>query len=203
MRLDVSTAGLDRAPAREGTRDQIIRTSAALFADRGYHGTGLTEILQAVGIGKGGFYHHISSKSALLLEIMLEPIDKVLASGGVILESEDSPRQQVVRLGQELGKGIAGDLTGWTVFLREYSALDPLNRSLVLDRRKNYLDQWRHVLHLGVRTGDFREIDLAFVESILGLFVYTFVWDGKETRHDLLTESVMTVLLHGVCTKAE
>lgn len=198
----MSTSGLDRAPARESTRDQIIRTSAALFADQGYHGTGLTEILLAVGIGKGGFYHHISSKSALLLEIMLEPIDKILASSKVILESDDSPKLQVVRLGQELGEAIEGDLAGWTVFLREYSALDPLNRTLVLDRRQSYLDQWRHVLQLGVRTGDFREVDLAFVESIFGLFVYTFVWDSKQTRHGLLTESVMTVLLNGVCITA-
>lgn len=195
----MSTSRFDRAPAREDTRDRIIRTSAALFADQGYHGTGLTEILQAVGIGKGGFYHHISSKSALLLEIMIEPIDNVLASSKVILESDDSPKQQVACLGQELGQAIDGNLSGWTVFLREYSALDPLNRGLVLDRRQSYLDHWRHVLRLGVGTGDFRELDLAFVESILGLFVYTFVWDGKQTRHGLLTESVMTVLFHGVC----
>ncbi len=40
------------------TRERLIITSAGLFRDKGFHGTGLTEILKASGLPKGSLYHH-------------------------------------------------------------------------------------------------------------------------------------------------
>jgi len=39
-------------------RQQLIETAARLFQSRGYHGTGLTLILEESGAPKGSFYHH-------------------------------------------------------------------------------------------------------------------------------------------------
>jgi AcrR family transcriptional regulator len=181
-----------------GTRDRIVRAAAGLFAARGYHGTGMTELLNAVGVGKGGFYHHISSKEELLLEIMLQPIDRVLAtSASILLAHGTDPRQALEALGKDLGEAMANDLDSWTVFLREYSALSPDGKSLVLARRKQYLDRWRGVLQEGASAGVFRQLNLAFVDSILGLFIYTHLWNHHQDAEQL-TESVMSVLLHGV-----
>ena len=36
-------------------RTRIVQLSAELFAVRGYHGTGLADLLQAVGVARGGF----------------------------------------------------------------------------------------------------------------------------------------------------
>jgi TetR/AcrR family transcriptional repressor of lmrAB and yxaGH operons len=40
------------------TRERLITTAAALFREKGYHGTGLSEILAKANAPKGSLYHH-------------------------------------------------------------------------------------------------------------------------------------------------
>ena len=49
------------------TRRRILDVAAEAFADRGYAGTSLNDVLRASGVTKGGFYFHFPSKEALAL----------------------------------------------------------------------------------------------------------------------------------------
>jgi AcrR family transcriptional regulator len=49
------------------TRRRILEVAAQAFADRGYAGTSLSDVLRASGVTKGGFYFHFPSKEALAL----------------------------------------------------------------------------------------------------------------------------------------
>jgi AcrR family transcriptional regulator len=49
------------------TRRRILEVAAEAFAERGYVGTSLSEVLKASGVTKGGFYFHFPSKEALAL----------------------------------------------------------------------------------------------------------------------------------------
>ena len=49
------------------TRRRILEVAAQAFADRGYVGTSLSDLLKASGVTKGGFYFHFPSKEALAL----------------------------------------------------------------------------------------------------------------------------------------
>ena len=40
------------------TRERLVITAATIFRQKGYHGTGLTEILEAANAPKGSLYHH-------------------------------------------------------------------------------------------------------------------------------------------------
>lgn len=49
----------ERKPAtRRPTRERLIRSAVYHFQQMGYHGTGITAILQRAGAPKGSFYHH-------------------------------------------------------------------------------------------------------------------------------------------------
>ena len=50
-------------------RDSILRTAERLFFEKGYDETSIQDILDALSISKGGFYHYFESKIALLEEI--------------------------------------------------------------------------------------------------------------------------------------
>lgn len=50
-------------------KDAILNTAQQLFFERGYEETSIQDILDALGISKGGFYHYFDSKGALLEEI--------------------------------------------------------------------------------------------------------------------------------------
>ena len=49
------------------TRRRILEVAAEAFAERGYAGTSLNDVLKASGVTKGGFYFHFPSKEALAL----------------------------------------------------------------------------------------------------------------------------------------
>src|SRR5207247_4539171 len=53
-------------------RDELTRQAARLFAERGYHGTSMGDLAQAMGVQKGSLYAHTPSKQDLLLETMRE-----------------------------------------------------------------------------------------------------------------------------------
>lgn len=45
----------------EPRREEIIDRAAVLFAEKGYAATGVNEICEAVGLGKGALYYYIGS----------------------------------------------------------------------------------------------------------------------------------------------
>jgi AcrR family transcriptional regulator len=49
------------------TRRRVLDVAAEAFAERGYTGTSLNDVLKASGLTKGGFYFHFPSKEALAL----------------------------------------------------------------------------------------------------------------------------------------
>jgi TetR/AcrR family transcriptional repressor of nem operon len=50
------------------TRERIVRETAPLLNRTGFLSTPLAEILQAIGLEKGGFYHHFACKEDLAVE---------------------------------------------------------------------------------------------------------------------------------------
>lgn len=57
---------------RESRRAHILRTALAVFAERGYHQTRISDIIAAAGIARGTFYLYFQSKSAIFLELLDE-----------------------------------------------------------------------------------------------------------------------------------
>src|SRR5207245_2466909 len=67
-----------RSAKWEARRKAIVDTSARVFARRGYHATGITELCTANDLGKGGLYYYIGSKEELLAAIHDPVMDEVL-----------------------------------------------------------------------------------------------------------------------------
>ena len=78
--------------ANRETRDRLVRTGFDLFFERGYNGTGVSEIVGAIGVPKGSFYHYFASKDALACEVIADYSENgstrlsqlVLASGSPV-----------------------------------------------------------------------------------------------------------------------
>ena len=52
------------ATPRPDTRAQLIRAGVAVLTEKGYSAVGIDEVLRAVQVPKGSFYHYFSSKEA-------------------------------------------------------------------------------------------------------------------------------------------
>ena len=54
----------------EDTRHRILEVASAHFAERGYAGTSLNDLIRETGLTKGGFYFHFDSKASLALDVV-------------------------------------------------------------------------------------------------------------------------------------
>ena len=51
-------------------KSELTRQAARLFAEKGYHGTSIGDLAEAMGVQKGSVYAHIESKQDLLYEVV-------------------------------------------------------------------------------------------------------------------------------------
>lgn len=72
------------APARTDTRARILEVAAELFATKGYAGTSVRDISEALGVTKAALYYHFASKEEILTEMLAFPLGRIreaLAAG--------------------------------------------------------------------------------------------------------------------------
>src|SRR3954452_11488216 len=83
----MTTATRPRGPyaKTEARRAEILRTALESFAVRGFQGSSLREIADAVGLSQAGVLHHFSSKEALLAAVLAEKdVASVVHAGGAV-----------------------------------------------------------------------------------------------------------------------
>src|SRR3546814_20358368 len=83
-------------------REAIVDTSAQVFARQGYHATGIVELCDANGLGKGAFYHYIGSQEELLAAIHDRVMDEVMLGAERVAEAGGTPSEQRMMLGTDL-----------------------------------------------------------------------------------------------------
>lgn len=58
-------------------RSQILTAALSVFAERGYHGTGVADIIRAARVARGTFYLYFASKRALFDQVLDDLLDEV------------------------------------------------------------------------------------------------------------------------------
>jgi TetR/AcrR family transcriptional regulator, cholesterol catabolism regulator len=166
-----------RNPKWEARRQAIVDTSAQVFAQRGYHATGLTELCAANGLGKGALYHYIRSKEELLAAIHDRVMDEVMAGADRVAAAGGSPAAQLAMLGDELLDVIHRYPDHVWVFLHEFPALTGERAEQFRVRRRAYERQVEAVLRAGIDAGEFRAVDPRLTAlAWLGMHNYTYLW---------------------------
>ncbi len=170
-------------------REAIVDTSAHVFARQGYHGTGMTELCEANGLGKGAFYHYIGSKEELLAAIHDRVMDEVLLGAARVEAAGGSPSEQLTMLGDELLDVIYRYPDHVWVFLHEFPALTAERAEQFRVRRRQYERRVEAVLQAGIDSGEFRDVDPRLTAlAWLGMHNYTYLWlkpDGRLTARDV------------------
>ncbi|MEN0104088.1 MAG: helix-turn-helix domain-containing protein [Curtobacterium sp.] len=65
----MSNATSTRRPGSE-TRAEILRVALELFTSRGYEGTSIRDIAEALGVTKSSLYYHFASKEAIIRALL-------------------------------------------------------------------------------------------------------------------------------------
>jgi len=173
----------------EARRDAIVDTSAHVFAQRGYHATGIAELCEVNGFGKGAFYYYIGSKEELLAAIHDRVMDEVMLGADRVAAKGGTPSEQLTMLGDELLDVIHRYPDHVWVFLHEFPALTDERAEKFRLRRRDYERRVEAILHAGIESGDFRDIDPRLATlAWLGMHNYTYLWlkaGGRVSARDV------------------
>lgn len=122
------------------SRQEILRTAARLFQQRGYDATSMNDVAAALKLSKGGLYHHFQSKDEILYEIMNHAMEitqeRVLNPVRSIADPEERLRA-LIRLHIEVV--LSPRDREITVMLHENHPLPPALRKRINIRKKDYI----------------------------------------------------------------
>ncbi|MBA2125188.1 TetR/AcrR family transcriptional regulator [Hyphomicrobium methylovorum] len=159
-----------------------------MFATRGYRAVGVAEIGEAVGLGRGALYYHISSKEDLLFSIVVRYIEDLVAAGRDSLESEPDPRKRIYLLSRKLMATIFANLPEMTVCFREADCLTGQRHRIVSDLHQAYQDIWMNTFREGEKKGLFRPLPTVAIKGMLGMYFYSFLWlkpSGRRSSREI------------------
>lgn len=89
------------------TKDRILDAAEELMLEKSFHSVGLNEILKAVDIPKGSFYHHFASKEIFGVELIRHYSEQATSeSSDILLNKEIEPNARL-RIISHLESGIA------------------------------------------------------------------------------------------------
>ena len=180
-------------------RAELARTAAHLFAERGYHGTSMGDLAEAMGVQKASLYSLTESKQQLLYDILRAGADAFHAA----LDRVDEEAHAVERIRQALRghlRVVAEQLDTATVFTREWRYLEgPYLDEFVAERRR-YEERWRDLFREGVERGelrvDLRPSDAALLVLSAANWAYTWLPAGADT--DALADRFTAIVVDGI-----
>ncbi|MBS1487000.1 MAG: TetR family transcriptional regulator [Bacteroidetes bacterium] len=138
-------------------KEQVIRSAAELFREKGYAAASMRDLAQKLGIEAASLYSHIKSKEEILQNLCFD-------MAAEFRKSLDAVEHQKISASEKLKNGIIGhiqvmakDLTASAVFMNEHRHLSqPYLRDFLL-LRINYINRFKDIIEEGVRKGEFKD----------------------------------------------
>ncbi len=180
-------------------RTELTRQAARLFAEKGYHGTSIGEIAEALGVQKASLYSHIASKQDLLYETMAEGARAFHA--GLDAIGDELPATEKIRhaLRSHL-RVVSEQLDVATVFVQEWRYLEGERRDEILAERRRYEERIRALFREGRELGELRsdldDASAALLALSAANWAYTWLRPGRDT--DELADRFYGLLLDGI-----
>ncbi|HMB83498.1 MAG TPA: TetR/AcrR family transcriptional regulator [Terriglobales bacterium] len=141
--LREATAGRRQEPGqehRQEPRQEILRTAARLFQQRGYDATSMNDVAAALKLSKGGLYHHFQSKDEILFHIMshaMEITEERVINVVRRVDGAEERLRTLIRL--HIQVVLSPEDREITVMLHENHPLPPALRRKINGRKKDYL----------------------------------------------------------------
>src|ERR1700741_4760872 len=176
------------------SRQEILRTAARLFQQRGYDATSMNDVAAALKLSKGGLYHHFQGKDEILFEIMNHAMEitqeRVIAPVRSIADPEDRLRSLIRRHMEVVLSPPDREIT---VRLHENHPLPPVLRRRINMRKKEYVHFVEELITdvQRVRQAKGAVSPRAATFALLGMINWIYQWykpEGSPQAHNLIPQ---------------
>ena len=197
--MSVNTS--DRAPARSraATRERILASGTALFAERGLHDVTSHDIASDAGVAAGTFYLHFPDKQTLFREIVFQAVAE-LRQGLQEARAAGRGVEQVVRMQAEVLLSFAEQRAD---LVRILFGRDSEARGLGADVLDHLAEGARERVAADQRQGTTPgsvDADVA-AQAIVGMWSRVLAWwveDPSRAGREQLIDTLTTFELSGV-----
>ena len=167
---------MSRQPAAGDRRIEILKSAAAAFRRRGYHGASVDEIASALEMTKGNLYYYFKNKEEILFACHEYSLDKLLSLMGEVQAEVSSPEVKLRRLVLALIHLILDDLHG-TALTLDPEALSPTLLKRIISKRDEFDHGIRAIIQQGIDQGLFRPGDPKMIEfAMMGAVNWIAKW---------------------------
>ena len=180
-------------------RQQLARHAARLFAEKGYHGTSIGDLADALGVQKGSLYAHTAGKHELLYETMRDGAAAFHA--GLDAIPEPLPATEKIRLALRAHLALVRDqLDVATVFVREWRYLEGARREEIVAERRRYEERIRALFREGREQSELRtDLDEnAAALLFLSAANWAYTWLRAESDTDAVADRFYALLVDGM-----
>jgi AcrR family transcriptional regulator len=188
--LDAEPAATQARPPV--TADAVLDAALTLFAERGYHGTAVSQIAAALGIRTPSLYNHMRSKQDLLEAIIGPTVDGVLDDFRAAIDGLSDPVERLRRAIRVYALRHATHRREALVANRDTTSLPEPVRTRVRQREREHERAVRDIISAGVGTGDFHVDSPALASfAILEMCLSIARWfrdDGARTAQQVADE---------------
>jgi AcrR family transcriptional regulator len=180
-------------------RAELTRAAARLFARKGYHGTSVGDLADALGMQKGSLYTHIDAKADLLWEVAREGSEAF--HGALDTVPEDGPVLDRIQAALRAHLRVVAEQHDIaTVFVREWRYLEGERLEQFVAERRRYEERVRALFREGRELGQLRtDLDdgtAALLTLSAANWASTWVRPGSDT--DELADRFTALLLDGM-----
>jgi len=175
-------------------KQEILRTAARLFQQRGYDATSMSDVAAALNLSKGGLYHHFESKDHILFDLMDGAMEitqqRVVEQVRKIIDPEQALRT-LIRLHIEVVLSVRDREI--TVMLHENHPLPPALRRRINKRKKEYVHFLENLIGRVQRMRGSKNgvSPKAAAFALLGMINWLYQWykpEGPLTGEDISRE---------------
>jgi AcrR family transcriptional regulator len=180
-------------------RQELSRQAARLFAEKGYHGTSIGDLAEALGVQKGSLYAHIQGKEDLLYETMRTGAAAFHAALDELPEQLQATEKIRLALRAHLSV-VADQLEVATVFVQEWKYLEGERLEEIVAERRRYEERIRELFREGREQSELRtdldEVAAALLFLSAANWAYTWLKPGADT--DALADRFYGLLMDGM-----
>ncbi len=177
---------------------EILRKATHAFAERGFHGTGMRDLAEEVGLSPASLYHYVPSKEELLYRIldgaMRALLQEVRAQSDLAPSAEERFRR-IVRVHLSF---VAGRPQEVRLLTREYDSLTGSRRSEVRSLMLEYLGTVSLALE-ALRPSLGPRALRASAFALIGMLTWVHHWyrPWRDVPVEALAEGLAEIFLRG------
>jgi AcrR family transcriptional regulator len=173
---------------------QILEAAAALFYEKGFHGVGVDEIGERVGISGPALYRHFAGKDQILATLFSETMEELISATAVVYTDPVRDLERLVRHHVEFALNHRHLIN---VYQREAKSLVDPWRKHFQRRERKYASRWEEALGRCFADAPQEQIAAA-AQAAIGMIHSVADWPRDARRAPDLAEMLFGLVWHGL-----